>query len=180
VAGSGDAFGYPAWRAERDGYGDELKSAIKSVKEMKKRGIRLLPGGDYGFAMTPHGSYAKELEYFVNLFGFTPMEALLATTAGVGDIFMRPHELGKVLPGYYADLILVDGNPLDDIRMLQDRGRIHYILINGRVHKSHPGDNMASPPPIMGRDKESALTPDNNVPTPPLTPPKRAGLSVLH
>ncbi|KZO94834.1 hypothetical protein CALVIDRAFT_556067 [Calocera viscosa TUFC12733] len=163
LEGRGEEFGYPKWKAEKDGYGDELKSAIRSVKEMKKRGIRLLPGGDYGFAWTPHGTYARELEHFVNLFDFTPMEALLAATAGVGDLFMRPHELGKVLPGYYADLILVDGNPLDDVRILQEHDRLHYILINGRVHKSHPGDNMAPPPPVMGRDKQSALTPDNNV-----------------
>ncbi|KZT62082.1 composite domain of metallo-dependent hydrolase [Calocera cornea HHB12733] len=176
LEGRGEEFGYPKWKAEKDGYARELECAIKSVKEMKKRGIRLLPGGDYGFAWTPHGTYGRELEHFVNLFGFTPMEALLAATAGIADLFMRPHELGKVLPGYYADLILVDGNPLDDILVLQERERLHYILIN-----AHPWDNMAPPPPVMGRDKESALTPDNKAPpTPPATPPKRGGLSVLH
>ncbi|EJU01915.1 amidohydrolase [Dacryopinax primogenitus] len=114
------------------GYKDELEEAIKSMKAMKARGIKLLPGGDYGFAWTPHGTYARDLEHFVNLFGYTPMEAIIAATA---VLFMRPHELGKVLPGYYADLILVDGNPLDDIRILQDKDKLHYILIDGRVHK---------------------------------------------
>lgn len=63
--------------------------------------------------------YARDLEHFVKLLDFTPMEALVASTAGVAKLFMRDHELGKVLASYYADLILIDGNPLDDIKILQ-------------------------------------------------------------
>jgi imidazolonepropionase-like amidohydrolase len=75
------------------------------------------------------------MKHFVELFDFTPMEAIQAATAGVADLFMRPHELGRVLPGYYADLILVDGDPLEDIKVLQDHSRLNMILINGRIHK---------------------------------------------
>jgi imidazolonepropionase-like amidohydrolase len=63
------------------------------------------------------------------------MEAIQAATTGVADLFMRPHELGRVLPGYYADLILVDGDPLEDIKILQDHSKLNMILINGRIHK---------------------------------------------
>lgn len=49
---------------------------------------------------------------------------------------MRSHELGKIQPGYYADCILVDGNPLEDIAVLQDHDKLNIILINGRVHKA--------------------------------------------
>jgi len=177
-------YGYPLTEAEESALQVELKEAIKSMKELKKRGVRILPGGDYGFAWTPHGTYAKDLEHFVNLFDFTPMEAIIAATAGGGDIFMRPHELGKVLPGYYADVILVDGNPLDDIRILQDQKKLHYILINGRVHKSHPS-NAAPVPPIAGQDKGShPIVPNESAlpHTPPGTPPNvKAGyLALLH
>lgn len=47
------------------------------------------------------------------------MESIVASTAGVAKLFMREHELGKIAPGYYADCILVDGNPVEDIRILQ-------------------------------------------------------------
>jgi Imidazolonepropionase and related amidohydrolases len=47
------------------GYHRELDAAIESMRAMRKRGIRILPGGDYGFAWTPHGTNAKDLEYFV-------------------------------------------------------------------------------------------------------------------
>jgi imidazolonepropionase-like amidohydrolase len=57
-------------------------------------------GGDYGFAWTPHGTYARDLEHFVKLLDFTPMEALVAATAGVAKIFMREEELGKIAEGY--------------------------------------------------------------------------------
>lgn len=49
---------------------------------------------------------------------------------------MRGHELGKIQPGYYADCILVDGNPLEDITVLQDHDKLNIIIINGRVHKA--------------------------------------------
>lgn len=49
---------------------------------------------------------------------------------------MREHELGKIQPGYYADCILVKGDPLEDIETLQDHDRLDIIIINGRVHKA--------------------------------------------
>ena len=57
---------------------------------MHKRGIRILPGGDYGFAWIPHGTNANDLEYFVKYLGFTPMEAIVAATKLGGQIMMRP------------------------------------------------------------------------------------------
>ncbi|KAF9240849.1 dipeptidase [Melanogaster broomeanus] len=120
-------FGFKKSDAEK--YKRELDICIAALKEMKKRGIRILPGGDYGFAWAPHGSY-QDLELFVNLLGFTPMEAILSATALGGEIMMHPHELGKVQPGYYADLILVDGNPLEDISVLTPtNGKLDLIMI---------------------------------------------------
>lgn len=118
------------------GYQKELVAAISGLVEMHRRGIVILPGGDYGFAWTPHGTYARDLEHFVTLLGFTPMESIIAATAGVAKLFMREHELGKVQEGYYADCILVDGSPLEDITILQDHDKLNIIVINGRVHKA--------------------------------------------
>ena len=56
---------------------------------MHKRGIRVLPGGDYGFAWTPHGENAKDLEYFVKYLGMTPMEAIVSATRWGGQIMMQ-------------------------------------------------------------------------------------------
>ncbi|KAJ9228638.1 hypothetical protein DTO207G8_8333 [Paecilomyces variotii] len=133
-------FGYSFDKAEKAGYKKELDIAIRACKEMHERGITVLPGGDYGFAWTPHGTYARDLEHFVKLLDFTPMEAIIAATAGVGKLFMQEHELGKVQPGFYADMILVDGNPLEDITIFQDHTKLNVIMINGRIHKASPKD----------------------------------------
>lgn len=134
--GTGIPFGLTPQMAEKKGLKHELDAAIKAMIDMHQRGIRVLPGGDFGFAWAPHGTYAKDLENFVNLLGFTAKEALIAATAQGGEIMGHPEELGKVLPGYYGDVILVDGDPLTDIAVLQDRARLHTIVINGKVHKN--------------------------------------------
>ncbi|KAJ6564438.1 hypothetical protein B0H19DRAFT_1141074 [Mycena capillaripes] len=130
-----DAFGYPPAKAEAVGYARELEVAIAGLKEMHRRGIKILPGGDYGFAWTPHGTY-RDLEHFVNLLGMTPMEAIISATAYGGELMLHPNELGKVVPGAYADLILVNRNPLEDITLLSHKENLDVIVMNGRVHKA--------------------------------------------
>jgi imidazolonepropionase-like amidohydrolase len=121
--------------AEKMGYVRELECAVESMKKMLSRGIRVLPGGDYGFAWTPHGTYAKDFEYFVNLLGLTPIQTLLAATRLGGEIMGRPNELGQIKAGYLADLLLVDGDPTKDVTILQDRDCLLAIMKSGRFHK---------------------------------------------
>jgi imidazolonepropionase-like amidohydrolase len=129
------AWGVTPEVARGMGYFRELEACIAGIRKMKAAGIRILPGGDYGFAWTPHGTYAKDLQYFVELFGFSTMEAILAATALGGEAMARPNELGKVQPGYLADLILVKGDPLTDITVLQERDRIAAVMKDGRFHR---------------------------------------------
>lgn len=152
-------FGYSFAQAEQAGYKAELDAAISALKEMHhNRMITVLPGGDYGFAWTPHGTYARDLEHFVTLLGFSPMEAIVAATAGVAStMFMRGTELGKIQEGFLADCLLVDGDPLADISMLQNHDRLHVIIINGRVHKASHCD-FVSTNRGTGVDKMAAPT----------------------
>ncbi|MEK7688038.1 MAG: amidohydrolase family protein, partial [Pseudomonadota bacterium] len=99
--------------------------------EMRKRGIRIVVGGDYGFAANPQGTNARDLEHFVTHFGFSPSEALQAATRTGGEIMMRGHELGQIRPGFLADLLLVDGDPLHDVRVLQDKARFAMVMKGG-------------------------------------------------
>ncbi|OJJ87455.1 uncharacterized protein ASPGLDRAFT_1509812 [Aspergillus glaucus CBS 516.65] len=134
----GDAitFGLTPEMAAKKGLKYEVEMACKAMQEMHRRGIRILPGGDYGFAWAPHGTYARDLKHFVDLFGYTPMESILAATSLGGELMGYPDDLGKVRPGFYADVILVDGDPLKEIEVLQDQNRLHAIVINGHVHKN--------------------------------------------
>lgn len=83
------------------------------------------------------------------------MESILAATAGVAKLFMRENELGKIKPGYFADCILVDGNPLDDIAILQDHDKLNVIMINGRIHKASYKEFMRSMPEPAAAPKTS-------------------------
>jgi imidazolonepropionase-like amidohydrolase len=100
---------------------------------MRKRGIRVLPGGDYGFPYNPIGRNARDLELFVKLFGFTPREALAAATAQGGELMDMP--VGRIATGMLADLLLVDGDPTRDVSVLQDKSRLKVIMKGGVLYK---------------------------------------------
>lgn len=117
-------------------YERELEHAVAAMKEMHRRGIPILPGGDYGFAWTPHGTNAKDLQYFVEMIGMTPMEAIVSATKLGGRMMQRPEELGQIREGYLADLIVVDGDPLDDITVLQSGAAIGVVMQDGKFHRN--------------------------------------------
>lgn len=114
---------------------DVLELQKKLVPELRRRGLRVLPGGDYGFPFNPNGRNARDLELFVKLFGYTPQEALSAATLLGGELMGMGDELGQVKQGFLADLLLVDGDPTADVAMLQDRKRLRAIMKDGRFHK---------------------------------------------
>jgi imidazolonepropionase-like amidohydrolase len=131
-----EAFGFTHQKAVEMGYQEEWDAALESLSKMHKRGIRVLPGGDYGFAFTPHCQNARDLEFFVKYLGFTPMEAIRSCTLYGGQIMMRPHELGVVKEGYLADLLLVDGDPVANLAILRDPKRILAVMKDGVFAKA--------------------------------------------
>jgi imidazolonepropionase-like amidohydrolase len=132
-----EPWGITRAMATEMGYQIEWDAALESLSKMHKRGIRVLPGGDYGFAFTPHCQNSRDLEFFVKYLGFTPMEAIRSTTLYGGQIMMRGHELGVVKDGYLADLMLVDGDPLANLSILRDPKRILAVMKDGKFAK-HP------------------------------------------
>jgi imidazolonepropionase-like amidohydrolase len=128
-------YGITRQKAIEMGYEIELAAAAESLKKMHRRGIRVLPGGDYGFAFTPHCDNARDLEYFVKYLGFTPMEAILSATKHGAAIMMRDAELGQVKEGYLADLLLVDGDPLANLAILRDKARMLVVMKDGEFYK---------------------------------------------
>jgi imidazolonepropionase-like amidohydrolase len=132
---NGDSVGISNAQAKTMGYELELAAAVESMKAMLKRGIRVLPGGDYGFAWAPHGENAKDLEYFVKYLGMTPMEAIVSCTRWGGQMMMKGGELGEIKEGYLADLLLVDGDPLSNISLLQNPAKLLAIMKDGQFHK---------------------------------------------
>jgi imidazolonepropionase-like amidohydrolase len=128
-------YGITSEVAEKMGYRRELEIASETLSKMHKRGIRVLPGGDYGFAWMPHGTNANDLQYFVDYIGMTSKEALISATRLGGELMMRGNELGQIQPGFIADLVMVDGDPLQDLRILTEPSRIAMVMQDGVVHK---------------------------------------------
>lgn len=108
---------------------------LKVIPAMRKRGIRVLPGGDYGFAHNPHGRNAWEFELFEKKFGFTAAETLAAATRDGAALMGMADELGQVKPGYIADLLIVEGDPVKNIELLQNKNAISHILQAGKFYK---------------------------------------------
>jgi imidazolonepropionase-like amidohydrolase len=129
-------FGLTADVVQKMDYPRELDAALQSMRALRKRGVRILPGGDYGFAWTPHGTNAKDLEYFVKYVGMSTMEALLSATAWGGPMMRMGKVIGYIREGYLADLLLIDGDPLADITVLQDRSRILAVMKDGEFHRA--------------------------------------------
>jgi len=106
------------------GYEAEIDATVATVAKLRAAGVRLVVGGDYGISIAPHGTYAKDLEYFVEVFGMSNAEALLCATRNGGLAFDARGGQGMLAPGSLADLLIVDGDPLADIRVLQDRAKL--------------------------------------------------------
>lgn len=130
-----EAYGITRASATAAGYQIEWEAALESLSKMHKRGVRVLPGGDYGFAFTPHGQNSRDLEFFVKYLGFTPMEAIQSATLYGGQIMMLEHELGLIKEGFLADLLLVDGDPLANLSILRDPKRILAVMKDGEFAK---------------------------------------------
>ncbi|WP_290050046.1 amidohydrolase family protein [Amycolatopsis solani] len=120
--------------AEKTGSVKSLAAMEQLYPELRKRGLRVLPGGDYGFPNNPIGRNARDLDLFVRLFGYSPAEALRATTFHGGQVMDLP--VGLLTEGYLADVLVVRGDPTSDVTLLQDPANLEVIMQGGRFHKA--------------------------------------------
>ncbi len=104
-------------------------------------GMRLVLGDDYGAIFFPHGAYAEELAYYVNEIGIPPLDVIRWATRHGAELMGRGHELGTVSAGKLADLLVVNGDPVSDITVLQDRDKLLAIVKGGRFVKDSLPDN---------------------------------------
>ncbi|GLK91204.1 metal-dependent hydrolase family protein [Pseudomonas turukhanskensis] len=110
-----------------------LEVGSQVLKRAKAAGIPFACGSDSGFAVTPYGEWhARELELLVTRLGFTPAEALFAATNVGARCMPRGETLGTLEVGKQADFLLLDGSPLDDICVLQDRSKLKAVYKAGQ------------------------------------------------
>ena len=113
-----------------------LEESVKTHTELRKRGIRHLIGGDYGFGWSKQGTNARDLKFFIDYYGYTPEGALICATRNGGLAMRDGGDLGTIREGSLADLLLVNGNPLDDVTILTDKERLVMIMKDGQIYKN--------------------------------------------
>jgi imidazolonepropionase-like amidohydrolase len=136
----------PLWvlRREERQPGSVLPQSLRKTKEViedHKRsfgraveaGVRIAMGTDSGVG--EHGANAEELQLMVEA-GMTPMQAIVASTRTAAECVHMAADVGTLEPGKYADLLIVDGDPLASIAVLQQRERLALVMKGGKVHKS--------------------------------------------
>jgi imidazolonepropionase-like amidohydrolase len=128
---NGPRFGIDEAVIAPSGLRDEIKQAADTYRRARDLGIRMCPGGDFGFAWNPHGEYAKDIQVFVDVIGYTPLEAITCATRNGAELMRMDDRFGTLRPGKLADLVVVNGDPLRDISVLQDRGRLS-VMQGGR------------------------------------------------
>lgn len=106
---------------------------LASLAMAREMGVKIAAGGDIGNRYR-HGENAKEILLLAEN-GFTPMEALQAATSVAADACGLGDRAGQLAPGYSADLVLVDGDPLRDLKLLLDPARIPRVMVAGRWQK---------------------------------------------
>jgi imidazolonepropionase-like amidohydrolase len=104
---------------------------LDSLRRARAAGVPIAAGGDIGNRF-PHGANARELQYLCDA-GLSPLEAIQAATGTAARALRREATLGSLAPGKAADLVVVDGDPLADIRLLQDPARIRMVVQGGRL-----------------------------------------------
>ena len=114
-----------------DSYKTYQDWSMKMVGLFNKQGVKILAGTDtpIGF-LTPGFSLHKELELLVES-GLTPLQALRAATITPAEFFNLEDKMGTVEVGKFADLVILNNNPLNDIKHTQD---IHAVILKGRIH----------------------------------------------
>jgi imidazolonepropionase-like amidohydrolase len=129
VSGHAEPYGITEEKIDASGYRDEFRAQLKGVQRLRESGIKIIAGGDFGHQWTHHGTYAAELQRYVELAGMTPVEAIHTATRNIGPA--AGIDSGQVAEGFLADLLLVDGDPTQDVTVLQRRELRRAVLKDG-------------------------------------------------
>lgn len=137
----GDTVGMTPDVVEQMGLYRKFEHTVATLTEIRKRGMRVVVGGDYGFSVTPMGTNARDIAHFVRYFGYSPAEALECATRIGGEL--TGFEVGEIRAGFLADLLLVKGDVLADVSSLQHRENLAMIMKDGVIYKNAIGRTTA-------------------------------------
>ena len=136
--GTDQAWGKAQLAEERRKDDDVHERQLRQIplwKDAVAKGVKVAMGSDQSHRLLT-GENLVELEWMVQSLGMSPMQAIVASTRTAAECLERP-DLGTLEAGKLADVVIVDGDPLDDVRALGDAKRIHLVMKAGVAHKNH-------------------------------------------
>ncbi|GEO10122.1 metal-dependent hydrolase family protein [Segetibacter aerophilus] len=127
---AGDAIlQYRGWKKGVDPEPASLVNKKKSFQLALQAGVTICMGGDVG--VFAHGDNAREMEMMVE-YGMKPLEVLRSATSVNADVFGYGTKFGRIKPGLFADMIAVQGNPVEDIKAIK---KVVFVMKDGKVYK---------------------------------------------
>jgi imidazolonepropionase-like amidohydrolase len=128
----GEKAGYPPWAVAKGKEVSEI--TMKNIAKLYKAGLTIASATDFaGSSLLKMGTNAMELELLVKHCGFKPMDAIVAATQNGAKACGLENKIGTVEKGKLADIIIVDGDPLKDIKVLQDKNKIRMVIKEGKI-----------------------------------------------
>jgi len=135
INSKGEKHGVPEWGIRKLRMLQELHGDY--IKKAKAAGVKIAVGTDFSSKpLFPLGENAMELELLVKQEGFTPMEAIVAATKTSAEAIMMDDKIGTLEEGKLADLIVVEGDPLEDITILRNVENIKVVIKGGKIEKN--------------------------------------------
>jgi imidazolonepropionase-like amidohydrolase len=111
-----------------------MQTQVPLWQDAVRRGVKVAMGTDQSHRLLV-GENLVELEFMTRFLGMSPMQAIVASTARAAECIERP-DLGTLEAGRRADVLVVDGDPLVDIRVLQERATILLVMKDGQVFRN--------------------------------------------
>ena len=105
------------------------------MPEAAAAGVKMVAGDDFGTPIMPHGDYAAELAFYVKQLGIPALDVIRWATGNGAELMGLGDDLGRIEAGRLADVVVVDGDPLQDITCLAEAGNVLAVLKGGKVVK---------------------------------------------
>ena len=129
----GQRLGVPEWGMKK--IAELADIHVENIRRAHRMGVRLATGTDFSGGVGRHGENAEEVALFVEKVGMTPQDALIAATRNAAYAAGLEGRAGVIAKGALADIIAVDGDPLENVRALTDRSKVKLVIRGGEVLK---------------------------------------------